>query len=203
MWLFLEGGLDMFHKTTLLGLVVLGFLVPLAYTPKALGQQVIAVRDPQTGQRYVADLSAHPWLPQEGQAITAELTRLQSRDSAIKANSDVLAGLNRSLFRLKGDLARLKRRLSHTPQTIVGSSSGDAATGTLSFKTRTNPEWVNLRSQISNASAKIARFEESVGALRDQVSLDRSRFNADLAAVSQRLDRWSAAVVALPGVKGQ
>jgi hypothetical protein len=192
----------MFHKATLLGLVAVALLVPLAYTPKALGQQVIAVRDPQTGRRYVVDLSAHPRLQQEGQAISAELTRLQSRSSAIKANSDALAGYYRSLFGLKADLARLERRLSRTPQTIV-DSSGDAATGTLSFRTRTNPELVNLRSQISNASAKIARVEEGVRAFGDQVALDRSRFNADFAAVSQRLDRWSAEVVALPGVKGQ
>jgi RNA binding activity-knot of a chromodomain len=45
----------MVRKTTLLGLVVLGCLVPLPFTPKALGQPVISVRDPQTGRRYVAD----------------------------------------------------------------------------------------------------------------------------------------------------
>src|SRR5947209_15241638 len=45
----------MFRKSTLTGLVVLGCLFLLAFTPKALGQPVISVRDPQTGRRYVAD----------------------------------------------------------------------------------------------------------------------------------------------------
>jgi hypothetical protein len=79
----------MFHKTTFLGLLALASLVPLASTPKALGQQVIVVRDPQTGQRYVADLSAHPRHLQEGQAIIAELARLQSRANAIRGVSSI------------------------------------------------------------------------------------------------------------------
>src|SRR5262245_41073602 len=83
----------MFHKTTLLGLMVLGFLAPFAYTPKALAQQVISVRDPQ-GRRYIADLSGHPQLLQEGQSIKAELTRLQSRAIALdRANQALQRGL--------------------------------------------------------------------------------------------------------------
>jgi hypothetical protein len=194
----------MFRKTTMAAAVVLGFVIPLANTTKAQAQQVISVRDPQTGQRYEADFSMHPRLTQECQSITAELSRLEQRVNTLNVKSDALAIFFRALPKLKADLARLQSRLKSTPKTVLKSDPSVPLSGSGNpFYSAPNPEWTKLQRDYITKFGEFKRFENAVLDFQDKINLEKNRVTDDRAALIGRLNQWRAEVVALTQIKGQ